>query len=276
MVVYEGYDLVVVGSGFFGLTVAERAASELDKRVLVLERRAPHRRQRLLRARAGDRHRGPPLRRAPVPHLERAGVGVRQPVHRVHRLPAPRVRPRRRPGLRVPDEPRADQPVLRPDLHAGRGPRADRRAGRRGRHRGGAQPRGEGDLADRAPALRGVRQGLHGQAVADRPERAGRGDHHPAAGALHVRQPLLQRHLRGPAGRRLHRVAREDGRPPEHRGAARRRLLRRPRRDPGRHARPSTPARSTSTSTTPRASSAGARWTSRPRCCRPATSRAPR
>jgi UDP-galactopyranose mutase len=33
------YDLVVVGSGFFGLTIAERAASQLDKRVLVLERR---------------------------------------------------------------------------------------------------------------------------------------------------------------------------------------------------------------------------------------------
>ena len=40
MVVYEGYDLVVVGSGFFGLTIAERAANELDKRVLVLERRS--------------------------------------------------------------------------------------------------------------------------------------------------------------------------------------------------------------------------------------------
>ncbi|WP_037066262.1 UDP-galactopyranose mutase [Pseudonocardia acaciae] len=33
------FDLVVVGSGFFGLTVAERAASELGKRVLVVERR---------------------------------------------------------------------------------------------------------------------------------------------------------------------------------------------------------------------------------------------
>ncbi|MGY1606893.1 MULTISPECIES: UDP-galactopyranose mutase [unclassified Geodermatophilus] len=32
-------DLVVVGSGFFGLTVAERVASQLDKRVLVLDRR---------------------------------------------------------------------------------------------------------------------------------------------------------------------------------------------------------------------------------------------
>lgn len=35
----SGYDLVVVGSGFFGLTVAQRAATELEKRVLVLERR---------------------------------------------------------------------------------------------------------------------------------------------------------------------------------------------------------------------------------------------
>ena len=33
-------DLVVVGSGFFGLTIAERAARELDKRVLVVERRS--------------------------------------------------------------------------------------------------------------------------------------------------------------------------------------------------------------------------------------------
>ena len=34
-------DLVVVGSGFFGLTVVERAAADLDARVVVLERR-PH------------------------------------------------------------------------------------------------------------------------------------------------------------------------------------------------------------------------------------------
>jgi UDP-galactopyranose mutase len=36
---YDGHDLVVVGSGFYGLTIAERAATELDRRVLVLERR---------------------------------------------------------------------------------------------------------------------------------------------------------------------------------------------------------------------------------------------
>ncbi|WP_026918502.1 UDP-galactopyranose mutase [Gordonia shandongensis] len=33
------FDLIVVGSGFYGLTVAERAATELGKRVLVVERR---------------------------------------------------------------------------------------------------------------------------------------------------------------------------------------------------------------------------------------------
>ena len=36
---FTDYDLVIVGSGFFGLTVAERAATQLDKRVLVIDRR---------------------------------------------------------------------------------------------------------------------------------------------------------------------------------------------------------------------------------------------
>ena len=35
----DGFDLIVVGSGFFGLTIAERAATQLGKRVLVLDRR---------------------------------------------------------------------------------------------------------------------------------------------------------------------------------------------------------------------------------------------
>jgi UDP-galactopyranose mutase len=37
---YSGYDLVIVGSGFFGLTIAERVATQLNKRVLILERRS--------------------------------------------------------------------------------------------------------------------------------------------------------------------------------------------------------------------------------------------
>src|SRR3954452_8705534 len=36
---FARFDLFVVGSGFFGLTVAERAATQLNKRVLVLDRR---------------------------------------------------------------------------------------------------------------------------------------------------------------------------------------------------------------------------------------------
>ncbi|WP_194816740.1 UDP-galactopyranose mutase [Nocardia sp. XZ_19_385] len=35
----SAFDLIVVGSGFFGLTIAERAATQLGKRVLVLDRR---------------------------------------------------------------------------------------------------------------------------------------------------------------------------------------------------------------------------------------------
>src|SRR5882757_6087936 len=37
----SGYDLFIVGSGFFGLTIAERVATQLGKRVLVVDRR-PH------------------------------------------------------------------------------------------------------------------------------------------------------------------------------------------------------------------------------------------
>ncbi len=36
----DNFDLFVVGSGFFGLTIAERVATQLGKRVLVLERRS--------------------------------------------------------------------------------------------------------------------------------------------------------------------------------------------------------------------------------------------
>ncbi len=75
-------DLVIVGSGFFGLTIAERCANELGLKVLVLERRHHLGGNAYSEARARDRHRGAPVRRAPVPHLQRAGVGVRQPVHR--------------------------------------------------------------------------------------------------------------------------------------------------------------------------------------------------
>lgn len=37
---YEGFDLIVVGAGLFGLTIAERTATLLDKKVVVLEQRS--------------------------------------------------------------------------------------------------------------------------------------------------------------------------------------------------------------------------------------------
>ena len=178
---YEDYDLVVVGSGFFGLTIAERAANELDKRVLVLERRS---------------HIGGNAYSEPEPEtgieIHRYGAHlfhtsnerVWEYVNRFTEFTGYQHRVFARVGEQVyafpmnlalinqffgrshtPDEARA--------LIAEQAGEIDTAIG--------AQPRGEGDLADRAPALRGVRQGLHGQAVADRPARARRGDHHPPA-----------------------------------------------------------------------------------------------
>ncbi|TCQ76114.1 UDP-galactopyranose mutase [Ochrobactrum sp. BH3] len=36
---FENYDLIIVGAGFFGATIAERAANELGRKVLILDRR---------------------------------------------------------------------------------------------------------------------------------------------------------------------------------------------------------------------------------------------
>ena len=273
---YTEYDLVVVGSGFFGLTVAERAASELGKRVLVLERRAHLGGNAYSEA---EPETGIEVHRYGAHLFHTSNQRVWEYVNRFTAFTGYQHRVFARVGEQVyafplnlalinqffgrshtPDEARA--------LIAEQAGEIDTE--RRG------QPRGEGRLAHRAAVVRGVRQGLHRQAVADRPHRARRVDHHPAAGPLHVRQPLLQRHLRGPSRRRLHGLAREDGRPPQHRGAAGRRLLRGARRRSPRAPPPSTPARSTATSTTPRASCRGARWTSSRRSSPPAISKAPR
>ena len=222
-------DLVVVGSGFFGLTIAERCASELGLKVLVLERRhhlggnaySETEPETGIEVHVYGAHLFHTSNEKVWEYVNRftAFTGYQ---HRVFGKYQGQV-------YSLPMNLGADQPVLRQEPHPRRGPRADRRAGQRDRHRGRDQPRGEGDQPDRASALRGVHQGLHRQAVADRPHRAEPGHHHPAPGALHLREPLLQRHLRGPAHRRLHRLAEADGRPPEHRGAPRDRLLRRRR-----------------------------------------------
>ncbi len=186
----------------------------------------PHRRQRLQRGRAHDGHRGAPLRCAPLPHVQCDRVGVRQPLHGLHELRAPRLHEPSRRRLPAADQPRHDQPVLPGGLFARRGPCAHSRAGGRVRPEAGAEPRRTRHRAHRPPLVRGVHPRLHGEAVADRADRAAGRGHQPASGALHVRQPLLQRYVGGPPGRRLHGVARADGRPPPHRGEALDRLLR--------------------------------------------------
>ena len=75
-------------------------------KVLVLERRHHLGGNAYSETRPRDRHRGARVRRAPLPHLQREGVGVRQPVHDVHRLPAPGLRQVPGPGLLAADEPR--------------------------------------------------------------------------------------------------------------------------------------------------------------------------
>ena len=128
-----GPDLVVVGSGFFGLTIAERCATELGLKVLVIERRHHL---------GGNAY----SEKEPTTGIEVHKYGAHlfhtsnEKVwdyvnrfttftgyqHRVFaQVPGP--------GLLLPDEPRADQPVLRQGAHPRRGPRADRRAGQRDR-----------------------------------------------------------------------------------------------------------------------------------------------
>ena len=100
------FDLVVVGSGFFGLTIAERVATQLDKRVLVLDRRHHL---------GGNAYSEPEPRTGIEVHkygahlFHTSNERVWEYVNRftdVHRLPAPGVRAVPRAGLLVADEPR--------------------------------------------------------------------------------------------------------------------------------------------------------------------------
>ena len=192
-------DLVVVGSGFFGLTIAERCASELGLDVLVLERRHH------LGGNAyseGDPETGIEVHKYGAHLFHTSNEKVWEYVNRfttftdykhrvfgkyqgqIYSLPMNL-------GLINQFFGKSHTPEEARELIA--------EPGQRDRHRGRQQPRGEGDQPDRAAALRGVHQGLHRQAVADRPDEAERGHHHPAAGPLHLRERLVQRHLRGAA-----------------------------------------------------------------------------
>ena len=207
-------DLLVVGSGLFGLTVAERAATEFARRRRGVRAPPAPRRQRLVDGRRADRDRGARVRLAPVPHVQPAGLGLRPAVHRLHRLPAH--------GL---DPARAAAPTRCRSTSArcahsstGRSPRTRPGPGRRpgGGDRSTAAP--IDNLEDKAVSL--VGRPLYEAFVRGYTAKQWQTDprHLPAEviSRLPVRytfdNSLLRRHVPGPAGRRLHRLADPAGR----------------------------------------------------------------
>jgi UDP-galactopyranose mutase len=169
------FDLFVVGSGFFGLTIAERVATQCGKRVLVVERR---------------------------PHIGGNAYSEAEPETgiEVHKYGAHLFHTS---NMRVWDYVRqftdfTDYRHRVFAMHNGQAYQFPMGLGlvsqffgkyftpSEARHRGRAKPGRKGHLADRPTALRGVRQGIHRQAVADRSQGTAGGQHHPAAGPLHL------------------------------------------------------------------------------------------
>ena len=219
-------DLLIVGSGFFGLTIAERAASA-GRKVTVIDRR------RHIGGNAyseDEPETGIEVHRYGAHLFHTSNPTVWEYVNRfttftdyVHRVYT------NHKGV-----------VFRCPSISARSTSSSRRRTRPMRHgllihelagefdaKEAANLEEKGDRADRPAPLRGVHPRLHREAVADRSEGSPCRGHQPAAGALQLRQPVLQRHVGGPSHGRLHRLDRADGRSSEHRGPARYRLLRR-------------------------------------------------
>ena len=85
-------DLVIVGAGLFGLTVAQQAVEHTGARVHIID----------IRDHIGgnaysymDEETGAEIHKygaQPVPHVQQEGLGLREPFHELHELRAPRVR----------------------------------------------------------------------------------------------------------------------------------------------------------------------------------------
>ena len=199
-------DLVIVGAGLFGLTVAQQAVEHTGARVHIID----------IRDHIGgnaysymDEETGAEIHKygAHLFHTSNKRVwdyvnrftSFTNYVHRVYATHDGEVYP-----LPI------NLGTINQFFHAHYTPAEakaliERAGGRAGRHRSG-QPERQGHPAHRPPAVRGVHQELHRQAVADRPVRAAGRHHQAPARALQLRQPLLQGHVGGPARRRLHRV----------------------------------------------------------------------
>ena len=110
-----------------------------------------------------------------------------------------------------------------------------------------SQPRGEGDLADRPAVVPGIHSRIYTEAMADRAYSPASGDHHPLARSVQFRQPLLQRHISVHAAGWLHPDFREDARQQQDRRPSGHRLVQPPSRF-GVNSGRLTPVRSTATS----------------------------
>ncbi len=127
-------DLVVVGSGFFGLTIAERCANELGLKVLVLERRHHLGGNAYSEA---DPETGIEVHVYGAHLFHTSNERVWEYVNRFTEFTDYQHRVFRQYDGQVYSLPMnlaLDQPVLRQDAHPRRGARADRRAGQRDRH----------------------------------------------------------------------------------------------------------------------------------------------
>ena len=189
-------DLVVVGAGLFGLTVAQQAVERLGVRVEIID----------VRDHIGgnaysymDEETGAEIHKygAHLFHTSNKRVwdyvnrftSFTNYVHRVYATHDGEVYPL---PINLAPSTSSSARTTRPPKPSARG-----RAGRRAGGQGSPEPQRQGHFADRPPPVRGVHQELHGQAVADRSEGPASGHHQPPAGALQLRQPLFQGHVEG-------------------------------------------------------------------------------
>ena len=173
-------DLLIVGSGFFGLTIAERRGIR-GRKVTVIDRRhhiggnaysedEPETGIEVHRYGAHLFHTSNPT----VWEYVNRFTTFTNYVHRVYTNHKGVVFP-------LPINLGTINQFFQRRLLARRGEGAGPRARRRVRREGCREPRGEGHRPDRAAAVRGVHPRLHGEAVADRPEGPPRRGHQPPA-----------------------------------------------------------------------------------------------
>ncbi len=188
-------DLVVVGSGFFGLTIAERAATELGLKVAVLDRR--HHIGGNAYSEKEEKT-GIEVHRYGAHLFHTSNERVWEYVNRFTAFTNYQHKVYTSHNGEVYQMP-INLGTINQFFRASMGP-AEARAliQEQAGELAGTDPQNLNDKGIQLigrPLYEAFIQVLHRQAVADRPQGPARGDHLPAPGPLQLRQPLLQRHL---------------------------------------------------------------------------------